>query len=133
VCDETVCHVDVLATLCAALDMELPAEAGPDSHNVLPAWLGEPSSQPLREATVCVSQSAAAFSIRRGPWKLLLNLNEDANPTYRLAAPELYHLVEDPAETQNRAAEHPEIVQELTALLQRYRDQGFSRPGFQAR
>ena len=60
-----------MATICAALDIPLPGNAGPDSWNVLPAWLGGPTGRPLREATVCVGSNSRVYSIRRGPWKLL--------------------------------------------------------------
>ena len=62
-----------MATLMAALKLELPPNAGPDSWNVLPAWLGEPTSKPLKEATVCVGKNSWVLSIRRGAWKLLVN------------------------------------------------------------
>jgi hypothetical protein len=41
--------------------------------------------------------------------------------------PQLYHTKDDPAETKDVSAEHPEVVRELTALLNRYRDGGYSR------
>jgi hypothetical protein len=41
---------------------------------------------------------------------------------------QLYNLAEDIGETKNVAADHPEIVKELTALLQQVRQSGRSRP-----
>jgi arylsulfatase A-like enzyme len=139
-CDETICHVDVMSTLAAALELPLPADAGPDSWNVLPAWLGETYKQPIREATVCAGSNSLILSIRRGPWKLLA----EADGTYRgkdvapvgkeakrtLAEPELYDLAADPQEQNNLAETKPEKLQELADLLARYRTQGFSRPGW---
>ena len=132
VCDETICHVDMMATLCAALDIALPAAAGPDSWNVLPAWLGQPISQPLREATVCVSQDLAVMSIRQGPWKLLLGGERGSRSQYAIAGPELYDLATDRAEQNNLFSRQPEKAKELTALLSRYREQKHSRPGWKA-
>ena len=123
-CDETMCHVDLMATLCAALDIELPSHAGPDSWNMLPAWLGESSERPIREATVCVSQNASTYAVRRGPWKLLLPAKGDPQRV------ELYNLSDDLAESINLASKHPEEVEELKALFAKYRDQGFSRNGW---
>ena len=51
-CDETICHVDFMATLAAVLEVKLPEDAGVDSINILPALLGEKRKAPLREATV---------------------------------------------------------------------------------
>jgi arylsulfatase A-like enzyme len=39
--DETIAHVDLMATVAAILGAQLPANAGEDSHNILPALLGE--------------------------------------------------------------------------------------------
>lgn len=142
VCNETICHVDFMATMCAALGIPLPSHAGPDSWNVLPAWLEENTARPLREATVCVGSNSRVFSLRQGPWKLLVT----ADGSYRgeelladpkgfkrsLAGPELYDLVADPYEQHNLAESRPEKLQQLAALLARYRTQGYSRPGWEA-
>ena len=40
---------------------------------------------------------------------------------------QLYNVQADPAETNDLSAQHPEIVAELAALLDRYRDGGYSR------
>lgn len=139
-CSETICHVDLMATLAAAVGVQLPADAGPDSFNVLPAWLGESSAQPLREGTVCVGANSLIFAIRQGPWKLLIAASgeyrgTDAAPQGKdirraLNEPGLFNLSADPAEQNNLYAAQPDKAKELNALLTRYRDQGFSRPGF---
>jgi arylsulfatase A-like enzyme len=138
---ETICHVDVMATLCAALDIELPSNAGADSWNVLPAWLGQPVAQPLREATICVGKNSKVMSIRHGSWKLLVNADgqysdtpsADAKDTREpLAGPQLFDLATDPYEQRNLAAANAEKLQELVALLSKIRVQGYSRPGWQA-
>ena len=51
-------------------------------------------------------------ALRRGPWKLLhLDIRSDA-PRY-----ELYDLDADPAERRDLAAERPDKVEELKALM----------------
>jgi arylsulfatase A-like enzyme len=132
VSDETICHVDLMATICAAVGIALPTHAGPDSWNMLPAWLGERAEKPLREATVCVSQEAEVFSIRQGPWKLLLNSKPGARGDADLVPSELFNLAADLSEQHDLAAAEPDKVKELTALLAKYRAQGHSRPGWQA-
>ncbi len=44
------------------------------------------------------------------------------------AGDQLYNLAEDIGETNNVAAAHPDLVKEMTALLQRIRENGRSRP-----
>jgi arylsulfatase A-like enzyme len=139
-CDETVSHVDLMATLAAALELPLPADAGPDSWNVLPAWLGESHERPIREATVAVGSNSQIVSIRRGPWKLIASadgkyrgkgvapVGKEAKRT--LAEPELFDLAADPREERNLAETNLEKLKELTELLAKYRKQGFSRPGW---
>jgi arylsulfatase A len=41
---------------------------------------------------------------------------------------ELYDLAKDPGQRKNLAAEQPEAVAELRALLKKIRDQGYSAP-----
>ena len=56
---------DFLATCAAILDVDLPAAAGEDSRNILPALLNTQPSQPVREFAVHHSLWGV-FAIRRG-------------------------------------------------------------------
>ncbi len=141
-CAETVCHVDLMATLAAVLDVKLPADAGVDGVNILPALLGEERQAPLREATVHHS-AQGKFAIRKGDWVLILSPTGDDNgkngePAWfqkdRGYAPhpeagELYNLAKDPAQKENRYAVELEKAKELATLLERYVDEGRSTPG----
>jgi len=81
------------------------------------------------------------LSIRRGPWKFLDHpgsggtrydsdaglkpfMIADAAPT---APGQLYNLDTDPGETTNLCFKHPEIVNELKALLETSKTSGRSR------
>jgi hypothetical protein len=75
------------------------------------------------------------FAIRQGPWKLIDGLGSGGFTAPPKIEPEpdgpkgqLYNLDDDPAEQTNLWAERPEIVAHLTALLERYKQQGHSRP-----
>jgi arylsulfatase A-like enzyme len=139
---ETICHVDLMATLAALLEIGLPPDAGVDSVNVLPALLGETRAAPLREATVHHS-AQGKFAIRRGDWVLILAPTGDDNgrqgePAWfqkdrgyepHAAAGELYNLATDPAQKQNLYAAEPDKVIELAGLLERYVAEGRSTPG----
>jgi hypothetical protein len=41
---------------------------------------------------------------------------------------QLFRLSADPGETRNVYQKHPDVVARLTALLDRYKEQGYSRP-----
>lgn len=137
---EIVSLVDFIATACAAAGVELPAHVAPDSHNLLPEMMGVRQAVPVREATVCVSKFSAHLSIQQGPWKMIVDrepagvgpLAKFQQGRYGPDALELYHLDTDPAETKNYRDQRPDVVERLQALLQKYEEQGFSRPGFKA-
>jgi arylsulfatase A-like enzyme len=141
-CDETICHVDLMATLAALLNVKLPADAGVDSINILPALLGEKRNTLLREATVHHS-AQGKFAVRRGEWALILAPSGDDNRkqgepvwfqkdrAYELhqEAGELFNLATDPTQKKNLYATEAVKVKELMALMERYVTEGRSTPG----
>ena len=125
--DELVCLVDTLATCAALIGRPLPAEAGPDSFNLLPVLLGEKREKPMRDHLI---EHSERMGVRQGPWKLVTpprgkNLAKGGETN---AVPELYNLADDIGETRDLAQQHPEKAKELTDLLERVRSQGRSRP-----
>lgn len=142
VSDETICHVDLMATLAALLDIKLPVDAGADSVNILPALLSEKRNAPLREATVHHS-GQGKFAIRQGDWVLILAPSGDDNGEHgepawfqkergyqpHSAAGELFNLAADPSQKDNQYAARPEKVKDLSDLMERYVKEGRSTPG----
>jgi arylsulfatase A-like enzyme len=134
--DEVISLVDMMATFAALTGQEMPADAGPDSFNVLPAILGEKHDKPLRDHLVMQTNGTNMLAIRKGPWKCIPGRPGGGNGKGKgpaagkgaAAGPQLYNLADDLAETKNVAADHPEIVKELTALLEDLRAKGRSRP-----
>ena len=132
--DELICLTDLLATCSAIVGAELPDNAGEDSYNILPALLEQKRDEPIREAVVHHS-SRGMFAIRQGKWKLVLGLGSGGFSLPRSIEPkpggpegQLYNLEDDLAESRNLWSENPEIVERLTNLLQKYKQQGYSRP-----
>ncbi len=124
--------VDVMATLADIVDVELPANTGEDSYSILPELL---SQEPLTtRQDLIMHSSEGMFAIRKGDWKLVEGLGSGGftlpkfvDPAPGEPAGQLYNLADDLQETTNLYAAHPEIVAELTDLLNKQRDQGFSR------
>jgi arylsulfatase A-like enzyme len=117
---------DLLATTAAILGVELPAGAGPDSRNLLPALRAAKPTQPVRTFAIHHSMQGV-FAIRSGPWKLIPNHRgsggfsqpKKLDPATEGGPPgQLYHLENDPSETRNVYAEHPDIVKQLSTQLQ---------------
>ncbi|UCD76023.1 MAG: arylsulfatase [Phycisphaerales bacterium] len=132
-CEDTICLVDLLATFAAIAGQVLPEGAGGDSYSILPRLLGDESPEPIREATVHHSISGV-FAIRQGPWKLILGRGSGGFTQPKKIDPkegepigQLYNLQDDPAETTNLYLQRPEVVERLTELLNKYREQGHSR------
>ncbi len=125
----------------------------PDSISFAPL-LRNPSADGARSAMI--HETSRAWVIREGYWKLCLCPGSGATGTHGneppsdeawraafktfgkqasredlLQAPfvQLLDLASDPHEDHNLAAEHPEVVRELVALLEHQMEQGRSTPG----
>lgn len=134
---QTVSLTDVMATCAAVCGATLPANAAPDSCNLLPVLLHGDRTPPARDYTV--QQAFAVLSIRQGPWKYLDHVGSGGNDYARPelgpfalsdtapgAPGQLYNLADDPGETINLYFKHPQVVQRLKALLEKSKAQGRS-------
>jgi arylsulfatase A-like enzyme len=133
--DQLTCLTDLFATAADIVGAKVPDNAGEDSVSILPAMEGK-ADTPLREAAVHHS-IRGAFSIRKDHWKLELCPGSGGwsfpkpgkDDLSDLPAIQLYDLNDDVGEQKNVQDEHPEVVKELTELLQSYADRGRSTPG----
>jgi hypothetical protein len=71
------------------------------------------------------------FAIRQGRWKLILG--RGSGGWSGRGKPEdppvqLYDMSVDASERKNVCREHPQVVERLTRLLEKYKEQGYSRP-----
>ena len=134
VCDETLSLVDTLASLAALVGEPLPPKdvAAEDSYNMLPVWLGQDQTLPIRPDMI-VHSCDGNFAIRRGRWKWI---EGDYHPDTKPGAlrgrsdqfkPQLYDLHADIAEASEVGTGNLQVAQELAALLERYREGGYSR------
>ena len=132
---QVICLTDLLATVADITGTSLEGSAGVDSYSMLPVMLGELNHN-LREATVHHSVNGS-FAIRKGPWKLILCPGSGGWSDPKPQAPgidllppyQLYNLDIDPGETENLMGKFPEIVEELSLLLEQYIVNGRSTPG----
>lgn len=137
--DQTICQTDVMATCAAITGYELPENAAEDSYNILPALLGKDQGQAIRPYTLHQTIKLG-LAIRKGPWKYLDHQGSAGNryerekfAPFRIpdAAPDapgqLYNLDTDPGERTNLYHQHPELVKELKALLEKSKASGRSR------
>ncbi|MEQ8789583.1 MAG: arylsulfatase [Pirellulaceae bacterium] len=133
VSDETISQTDLLATAAAIVGAELPEDAGEDSFDLSPVLRGEDRDAPIRPATIATS-SQRVLALRQGPWKLIPAQGSGGfikragnEPSPDDPPGQLYHLDDDPGETTNLWRERPEMVRQLTTLLEKLRKSGRSR------
>ncbi len=132
---QTICFTDMLATVAAVADAELPPNAGPDSFDILPVLLGkQPEAKAIRGPLV-IPARRGMMSIRSGHWKLITGLGSGgfSKPAYIKLQPggpkgQLYHLGNDLAETRNLYMEKPDIVKSLQGKLAQILNQTKTRP-----
>jgi len=127
--NELLCLTDMMATFAAITGVSLPDDAGEDSFNMLPAILGEKAEKPIRKAIVHRA-GAVALAIRQGDWKLIFRgeRRRRQQKSGSGASGQLYNLKNDPTEEDNLWDRYPDVVERLTKLLEKYKEQGHSRP-----
>ncbi len=140
--------VDVLPTLAAACEVPIPDGLALDGVNYLPAWKGEseaPEVDRFWQWNRYYPVEACNLAMRDGPWKLVIppkdgfrtmSAENEAMVTgkipFSVVAPDrdrdlgtaksplLYHVVRDPSETNNLAADHAERVSDMEARAQHW-------------
>ena len=123
-----VSQIDFLASFAAFTKQDLAQADAPDSYNVMKALLGKDKTG--REHLV---EQATSLSLRVGNWKYIepnrgpkvsaytnVEMGHDPNG-------QLYNLASDLGETRNLVAQHPDKVKEMSARLQKIRQENRSR------
>jgi arylsulfatase A-like enzyme len=126
------CLTDLMATVAAVIGEPLPENAGEDSVNLLQSMIGSAGAK--GRDTIVHHSMNGTFAIRQGDWKLALGLGSGGftAPQKVEAQPggpegQLFHLKDDPREENNLYQKHPEVVERLRSLLQKYQSEGRSR------
>jgi len=115
VCDDSASLMDLLPTFAHLAGVELSGERPIDGIDIAPAFTGSPA--PSREAFYYYTCDALN-AVRVGKWKLHVAAGAKANipPEY----PRLYDMEADPGESYSQAANHPEIVEKLRGMIERF-------------
>ncbi|MFV0446462.1 MAG: sulfatase-like hydrolase/transferase [Planctomycetaceae bacterium] len=104
--------VDFLPTICKLAGVELPNDLHSDGEDVSDIWLGEsrPRTRPLHWEWLFRVQgddyTPPMVAIRKGDWKLFVQHNG--------TGAQLYNIPKDVGEEHDVAAEHPELVEQLS-------------------
>lgn len=120
--DAIACTMDFLPTFAKLAGAKLP-DRTLDGKDLSPLLLGQTEQGP--HDVFYYYGYTHLQAVRRGPWKLVLP--RPANPPWtswygrmieQIESPQLYNLDSDIAESNDVAAEHPEIVRQLTELAE---------------
>lgn len=133
--NQLVGQIDFLATFAEMLGEELPPDSAEDSVSFLRALRGQ-DKEPIRQQLIFQSVNGS-FAIRDGDWKLALCPGSGGwsyprpgrDKTADLPPMQLYDLANDPGETSNLIAEHPERVKTMQAAMQQAIRRGRTTPG----
>ncbi len=133
---EVATTMDLLPTFIAMAGAELPADRALDGRDIGPLMRGEPGARSPHEAFYYYRETNLD-AVRSGPWKLVFPrpgrnesdwllskggafLGELLEPVTELS---LFNLTTDIGERENVAAENPEVVERLTALADKAREE----------
>lgn len=137
VSNESICAIDIIATLASIVEYKLPTYFAEDSYDLSPLFKGEKvgidaGKAAIREAIVHHSVNGN-FAIRQGKWKMIPQKGNGGwthAQSVKKAKDEpegqLFNLEIDPTEKTNLWEQKPEIVQELKDLLEKYKAEGRS-------
>jgi arylsulfatase A len=129
VSDELICHNNLMATCAEILGAKLPDDAGVDSFSILPVLRSPETKEPTHPFVIHHS-TKGHFAIRKGDWKFLAckgsggwSKGDDGEPS------QLYNMASDRKEQNNLVKQKPDIVAELTKMLETAVANGRTTPG----
>ena len=118
VCDELATSMDLLPTLAKLAGGAAPSDRTIDGKDIWPLIAGRPGAKTPHEAFFYYITNHL-HAVRSGKWKLHVKRREKRDSAEVPA--ELYDLQADIGEATNVAAQHPDVVQRLQALLEQCR------------
>lgn len=117
--------LDLFPTCLSLANAELPADRVYDGYDMTKLLKGE--TDQIRNE-MFYYRSDQLYAVRKGEWKMHLQTIEKPyqgeNSVYedRTDNPLLFNVEEDPSEKYNVAEQHPEIIDEINALIKEHRD-----------
>jgi arylsulfatase A-like enzyme len=122
-CPETICHVDIFATLAQVLGAEVPEGAGQDSVSLVSLLDQVPGAQ--RGVPVVHHSINGTFALRMGRWKAIFSTGSGGREKPKgkpFDGTRLFDMHADRGETTDVAAQHPQVVARMTAALESLRE-----------
>ncbi len=122
--DALVCQLDLFASLAKYFNATLPANAAPDSEDMLSALKGK-----SKQGRAYLVEQGGALSVTKDDWKYIEphkgpKRNLTGNELGNDSLPQLYYLKDDIGEKNDLSKEYPDKLKELAALLKEIEDKG---------
>jgi arylsulfatase A-like enzyme len=112
--------LDLFTTSLALAGAELPTDRVIDGENLMPVFQDPDAAG---RSNMFFYRGEQLFAVRMGPWKAHFTTQSGyANDREEYDPPLLYHLEHDPREKFNKAEEHPEVLDEIRALVETHRE-----------
>ena len=124
--NETISLTDMFATFADLVSYKKLDSEGEDSYNVLPTFFAKRQENSDERVRVFHS-GGGVFSVRKGHWLLIeegsgTQVKKTNNKEGNIEAKaQLYNLLNDPYERVNVWDKNPEIVKELSILVEKYK------------
>ena len=120
---QTICHVDLFATIAEVTGYAASENVAEDSHSFLPLLMGEETE---RAEPVIHHSAKGMFAIRQGNWKLIAG-NGSGGRAQPQGKPferpfQLFDLKNDLGESNNLAAQYPDMVAAMLGELENIRE-----------
>lgn len=129
--DQVICLTDVISSVANILGISNETGTMEDSFDISPILFGK--NEPVRESIIHHSIDGT-FAIRKGEWKLIQGKNAGGfSKGLKIEGipvetdGQLYNLKDDPSENKNLYDKKPEIIKELSVLLENYKIKGTSK------
>jgi arylsulfatase A-like enzyme len=120
--DQPVIALDFLPTALGLAGAELPTDRPMDGVNLIPYLTGEKAGLPHERLFWRTGGPKGNHAVRQGPWKFVQTATGE---------PELYNLTTDIGETEDLAADKPELVTQIQAAITEW-EKGTIAPTFES-
>jgi len=119
VSDAMVNQVDLLGSFAELLDVDLSAGEAVDSRSTLATFMGQDST-----GQEYMIEESFGLALRHKQWKYTQPAKPRWPPNRDPIARALYNLADDPSETKNLIADHPERAEEMAEKLTEWVESG---------
>ncbi|MFK7843714.1 MAG: sulfatase [Rhodothermales bacterium] len=126
---EVTSTMDLFPTALALAGAEVPTDRIIDGRNLLPLLKAE-STEAVRDVYYFY-RGTRLYAVRKGPWKahFMTEWEYSSDNEYTEHDPPLlFHLDHDPSEKYNIAEKHPEVIEEINAVVATHKANMVARP-----